>query len=239
MDALECSTRPPRRPSCSRVDWSPDGREILVLFSSTAVVGSGPRKEQLATVFRGRGECPDHRVLGESHAYDTVGGWIGFSPDGRSSSTPIHPGRRGVGEGRATSSPGTTVTRLVSWITPPTTWRRAGARTGRASCSSSDRTGTLDLWMLPVGREEDAGEARLVKPGIGRMVFPGIRRGRALLLRQLTRVAGHLRCDLDPRTGRVAVRPDATHQALRRPERLAVLLAGREVHHVRDRRAAR
>ena len=101
------------------LDWSPDGREILVLLRSTADAGSAPRKEQLATVSVADGTVQIVRSLDTTSPYDPVGGWTGLSPDGRFI---LPPGRPASAlRPTSSSSPGTDVKRRGSWTTRPTT----------------------------------------------------------------------------------------------------------------------
>jgi Tol biopolymer transport system component len=144
------------------VDWSPDGREILVNLLSE------PTKQgRLAAVALANGAI---RILKENDDGDPVDTVVGYSPDGRYIlySDPPHAGSL-ASDVFALSSDGQRETRLVDH--PSNDVAAGWSPDGGWVLFLSDRTGTLDLWSLPVEDGRPAGEPRLVKTGNDR-VFP-------------------------------------------------------------------
>jgi Tol biopolymer transport system component len=186
-------------------DWSPDGREILVLFMSTADVGSAPRKEQLAAVSVAEGNVRIIKSWDNPYPYDIVDGWAGLSPDGRSilHSRPSDHGPEN--DVFVLSWNGGEETKLVDH--PANDMAAGWSPDGKWVLFLSDRTGTLDLWMLPVKDGRPAGEARLVKSGVGRMAALGFDRGGRYYYGTSPASQDIFIATLDPRTGRVLSAP--------------------------------
>jgi Tol biopolymer transport system component len=187
------------------LDWSPDGREILVLFMSTADVGSAPRKEQLAAVSVAEGNVRIIKSWDNPYPYDIVDGWAGLSPDGRSilHSRPSDHGPEN--DVFVLSWNGGEETKLVDH--PANDMAAGWSPDGKWVLFLSDRTGTLDLWMLPVKDGRPAGEARLVKSGVGRMAALGFDRGGRYYYGTSPASQDIFIATLDPRTGRVLSAP--------------------------------
>jgi Tol biopolymer transport system component len=188
------------------LDWSPDGRDILVLLSSTDVIGSGPRKEELATVSVAEGEVQIIRSWDNPYPLDTVGGWTGFSPDGRFILYSHPSGERGSPRDvLVLSRDGSEQTRLVDH--PANDLAAGWSPDGKWVLFVSDRTGTLDLWMLPVRDGRPAGEPLPLKTGVGRMVSLGFDRGGRYYYGTSPASQDIFIAALDPRTGRVLSAP--------------------------------
>jgi Tol biopolymer transport system component len=78
---------------------------------------------------------------------------------------------------------------------------------GRWVLFLSDRTGTFDLWMLPVKEGGPAGEPRLVKSGVGRIQPLGFDRSGRFYYGPVSNVRDVYTAILDPETGRVRSTP--------------------------------
>jgi Tol biopolymer transport system component len=185
-------------------DWSPDGREILV-FLVSASARSVPRKDQLATVSVTDGDLRIIRSWDNPYPYDTPAGSAGFSPDGRSI---LHSRPSGKGPSNDVfllSRDGREETRLVDH--PANDIAAGWSPDGKWVLFVSDRTGTLDLWMLPVTEGRAAGEAQLVKSGIGRMDSLGFDSGGRFYYGTSPASQDIFVAELDPRTGRVLSAP--------------------------------
>jgi Tol biopolymer transport system component len=188
------------------LDWSPDGRDILVLLSSTEVVGSGPRKEELATVSVAEGDVQIIRSWENPYPYDTVGGWAGFSPDGRFILY-SHPsaGRGSSRDVFVLTRDGREQTRIVDH--PANDLAAGWSPDGGWVLFVSDRTGTLDLWALPVKDGRPTGEPQTLKAGVGRMVSLGFDRAGRYYYGTSPASRDIFVATLDPRTGRVLSPP--------------------------------
>jgi Tol biopolymer transport system component len=196
---------PDQESSVVTVDWSPDGREILVLLWSESTA-----RARLATVSVADGAV---RTLRETDGRDP---WdpVGFSPDGRYIlySAPSRPGGPG-GDVFVLTADGQGRRRLVDH--PANDMAAGWSPDGRWVLFVSDRTGTLDLWGLPVDDGRPAGDPRLVKAGIDRITpagFDGSGRFYYATGRQPVDV---FTAQIDPRSGRVLSPPT---RAIRRFE---------------------
>jgi Tol biopolymer transport system component len=180
------------------IDWSADGERILF------VIGSGPKKVlQLATVPAAGGDVRIIRALDRRYPWDTV---AGFSPDGRHILT-TEPSSRDSDSADvfALSSDGDRATRLVDH--PGNDIAAGWSPDGKWILFVSDRTGTVDLWMLPVDDGKPAGEPRLVKSGTG-YIFPlGFDRNGRYYYGTGSRGRDIYSITLDPGTGRVLSTP--------------------------------
>jgi Tol biopolymer transport system component len=184
------------------VDWSPDGQEILVAL----VPASGrpvPRKDQLATVSVTGGDLRIIRSWDNPYPYDTPGGRAGFSPDGRSILHSRPSGDSPSQDVFVLSRDGREDAKLVDH--PANDIAAGWSPDGKWVLFISDRTGTLDLWMLPVGNA--GGEARLVKPGIGRVDSLGFDSRGRFYYGTSPASQDIFVAELDLRTGRVSSAP--------------------------------
>jgi len=188
------------------LDWSPDGREILVLLSGTVAAGSGLRKEQLATVSVAEGDVQIIKSWENPYPYDTADGWTRFSPDGRFILHSHASGQRGPSRDVIVfSRENHKETRLVDH--PANDMAAGWSPDGKWIFFISDRTGTLDLWMLPVEDGRAAGEARLVKSGMGRIGLLGFDSAGRYYYGTWSHGRDIFTAVLDPRTGRVQSAP--------------------------------
>ncbi len=179
------------------LDWSPDGREILVGLSSTGAVQLGPTTTRLAAVAVADGGLRIIRSWDGLYPYDT-----GLSPDGRFILSSLPTGKRGSSRDvYALSRDGRDLTPLVDH--PANDLAAGWSPDGKWVLFVSDRTGTLDLWMLPVKDGKPAGEARLVKSGIGRMATLGFDASGRYYYGTSPASQDIFIATLDPRTGRV------------------------------------
>ena len=174
------------------VDWSPDGREILVILASES---SGTSR--LATVPVAGGAV---KILGEK---DDREPWdlVGYSPDGRYIlySAPSHPGSA-AGDVFVLSSDGGAETRLVDH--PANDTAAGWSPDGEWILFVSDRTGTLDLWALPVESGPQAGEPRLVRNGVGQILPAGFDQRGRFYYATGRRAVDVFEAGIDPATGR-------------------------------------
>jgi Tol biopolymer transport system component len=179
------------------LDWSADGRQILVGLSSTADVQLGPTTTHLAAVAVADGALRIIRSWDALYPYDT-----GLSPDGRFILSSLPAGKRGSPRDvHALSWDGSGQTPLV--VHPANDLAAGWSPDGKWVLFVSDRTGTLDLWMLPVKDGKPAGEARLVKSGIGRMAPLGFDTSGRFHYGTAPASQDIFVATLDPRTGRV------------------------------------
>ena len=140
-------------------DWSPDGKQILIFLekqdgtSQIVLVSATDGATKVLRAFKGRGGWPQiMRFSRDGHyiAYDRPQGESSaehdiflLSADG-SHEIPLvkHPADD----------------RLLGW--PPN---------GEGILFSSDRTGSLDMWFLPVSGGDVQGAPELIKPGVERI----------------------------------------------------------------------
>jgi Tol biopolymer transport system component len=183
------------------LDWSPDGREILVGLSSTTDPQVGPMTNRLAAVAVADGTLRIIRAWDGLLPYDT-----GLSPDGRFILSSLPAGKRGSPRDvYALSWDGKDRTTLVDH--PANDVAAGWSPDGRWVLFVSDRTGTPDLWMLPVQDGRPGGEAQLVKSGIGRMMGLGFDATGRYYYGTAPQSQDIFVIALDPATGRVASPP--------------------------------
>jgi Tol biopolymer transport system component len=189
------------------IDWSADGEQILF------VISSGPKKIlELATVPAAGGDVRVIKTMDRRYPRDT---WsAGFSPDGRHIVT-TQPSSRDSDSADVfvLSSDGRSETRLVDH--PGNDIVAGWSTDGDWVLFLSDRTGTLDLWMLPVDDGKPEGEPRLVKSGTGYIWPLGFDRNGRYYYGTGSRGRDIYSIALDPGTGRVVSTPS---KAIRRFE---------------------
>jgi Tol biopolymer transport system component len=180
------------------VDWSPDGREILF------VVGSDSKKLlQLAAISAADGTVRIIKGRDRRYPADTL---AGFSPDGRHILCSQPSGKDSVSaDVFVLSSDGQSETRLVDH--PANDLAAGWSPDGKWVLFVSDRTGTLDLWMIPVDDGKPSGEPRLVKSGTGRIWPLGFDSGGRYYYGTGSRGGDIYTITLDPMTGRVLSAP--------------------------------
>ncbi len=194
----------PGEESCTvLVDWSPDGREILFVVSSDS-----KKSLQLAAVSVAGGKVKLIKSLDSRYPWDAC---TGFSPDGRYilCSQPSSKGSASA-DVFAVSSDGQTETRLVDH--PSNDVAAGWSPDGKWVLFVSDRTGTLDLWMLPVKSGRPFGEPRLVKSGTGRIGSLGFDSAGRYYYGTGSRAQDIYTVTLDPTTGRVLSAPSRAIQ---------------------------
>jgi Tol biopolymer transport system component len=198
--------RPDDTTALQTLDWSPDGREILVLLSSLPTAAPGGRQERLATVSVAEGDLRIIKSWRNPDPYRFYGRGR-FSPDGRfilrsRPSDQSGPALDVTILSRATNEE----TRLVDH--PANDTPAGWSPDGQWVLFVSDRTGTLDLWMIPVKEGKAAGEARLVKSGIGRIASLGLDRRGRYFYGTWSEGLDVFTAALDPETGRVLSTPE-------------------------------
>jgi Tol biopolymer transport system component len=186
------------------VDWSPDGQEILV-FLLPASARSGPRRDQLATVSTVDGQVRIIRSWDNPYPYDSPGGWAGLSPDGRFILHSRPTGRDPSNDVFVLSRDGREETRLVDH--PANDVAAGWSPDGRWVLFVSDRSGTLDLWMLPVADGKATAPERLVKSGIGRVDPLGFDGGGRFYYYTSPPSQDIFVAELDPQGGRIRSAP--------------------------------
>ncbi|MGD8896196.1 MAG: tetratricopeptide repeat protein [Acidobacteriota bacterium] len=185
-------------------DWSPDGREILVIIHSDPL-----RLQQLAAISVADGAI---RVIKNTDFRYPSGEMAGFSPDGRYIVYSRPSGERGLSSDVfVLSADGRNETRLVAH--PANDIAAGWSPDGRWVVFVSDRTGTLDLWMIPVEDGKPAGEPRLVKTGTGRIFPLGFDARGRYYYGTHSRGSDIFTVALDPTTGQVVSTP---HRAIER-----------------------
>jgi Tol biopolymer transport system component len=188
--------------SCVTVlDWSPDGQEILFILGSDA----GELVQLCAISVRDR-ELRVIREMDRRYPWDNT---TRFSPDGRHI-VYARPGseRNLSADVFVLTSDGKGETRLVDH--PANDLAAGWSPDGKWILFLSDRTGTLDLWMIPVKEGGPAGEPRLVKSGVGRIESLGFDRSGRFYYGPWSRVRDIYTVALDPVGGNVRSAPSRT-----------------------------
>ncbi len=189
------------RTSVLVADWSPDGREILVILHSDP-----KRVQQLAAVSVTDGAIRIIKDTDFRYPSDRV---ARFSPDGRFILYSGPSAETGLSSDVfVLSRDGESDTRLVHH--PSNDMTVGWSPDGRWILFVSDRTGTLDLWMLPVEDGRAAGEARLVKSGTGRIFSLGFDSGGRYYYGTGSQVHDIFTVSLDPEAGRALSAPSRT-----------------------------
>jgi Tol biopolymer transport system component len=185
-------------------DWSPDGREVLFVLSSNA-----GEVVQLCAIAVRDGRLRVIRDLDRGFPWDPT---TRFSPDGR---YVVYTRPSGAGDLSAdvfvVSSDGQKEERLVDH--PAEDFAAGWSPDGRWVLFVSDRTGTLDLWIVPVTDGRASGEPRLVKSGVGRIDSLGLDSSGRFYYANLSRVRDVYTVTLDALTGRAASTPSRTIQS--------------------------
>jgi len=137
-------------------DWSPDGKHIL----ATLLKIDNTRQIVLVSVVDG-----SVRVLKNLNRQESLGS---FSPDGRYIAYDV-PQKEGSGK-RDIFLFSIDEKREIPLVEHPADDRLLGwAPNGKWILFSSDRTGTMDAWLIPVADGEAQGDPRLIKMDIGKI----------------------------------------------------------------------
>jgi Tol biopolymer transport system component len=180
-------------------DWSPDGKYIL------AEIDRAHRSWQIALISVADGSL---RVLKTLDWFTTR---LKFSSDGRyiAYDFPQQKGSGnrdifllaadGSGEIRAVEHPADD--QLVGW-TPD----------GNHILFASDRSGSMDLWMVRVVDGRAQGAPELVRPNIGQMIPLGFTRAGAFYYEVATGTSDVYTAEFDPATGKVVSEPQNATQ---------------------------
>ena len=168
------------------------------------ILHSDPRRvQQLAAVSVTDGAV---RIIKDTDFRYPSGQTARFSPDGRFIVYSGPSGESGLsGDVFVLSPDGESDMRLVGH--PSNDMTLGWSPDGRWVLFASDRTGTLDLWMLPVENGRAVGEARLVKSGTGRIFSLGFDSGGRYYYGTTSQVHDIFTVSLDPQAGRVLSAP--------------------------------
>lgn len=172
--------------------WSPDGRTVLTVVSRT----SGLNDVMLASTADGsvrvlktiRGAVPSAR----------------FSPDGRLVASD-YPANNQTQHDIFLLSMDGNETRVVE--DPAEDYAIGWTPDGRGLLFSSDRLGTLDLWLLPIADGRAAGSPVLVKKDLGRVTPIGVTPSGAFYYAVSAGASQVYLSALDPATGRLTTPP--------------------------------
>ncbi len=174
------------------------GRSVLRLSAPTS-----KKPLQLAAIPAAGGKVRIIKGMDGRYPPDTL---AGFSPDGRQILCTQPSGKdSGSADVFALSSDGLSETRLVDH--PANDVAAGWSPDGKWVLFVSDRTGTLDLWMIPVDDGKPSGEPRLVKSGTGRIWPLGFDSGGRYYYGTGSRGGDIYTLTLDPLTGRVLSAP--------------------------------
>jgi Tol biopolymer transport system component len=188
----------PENTAVLTADWSPDGREILVVLHSDP-----KRLQQLAAVSVADGAV---RIIKDTDFRYPEDEMAAFSPDGHYILYSRPSRARGLSSDVfVLSSDGKNETRLVDH--PANDMAAGWSPDGKWILFTSDRTGALDLWMLPVKDGQPAGEPRLVKSGTGRIASLAFDRAGRYYYGTGAPVQDIFTVPLRPSTGRVLSAP--------------------------------
>jgi Tol biopolymer transport system component len=199
------------RTSVLTMDWTPDGQEILVILASDQ-----GRQVNLATVAAADGQVRmiKKRVRDRPYPFDTM---AGYSPDGRFilySAAQDKSAR--AGDIFLLSADGKTEARLVEH--PANDMAAGWSPDGNWVLFTSDRKGSVDLWMVPVSGGKPAGEPRLVKSGMEQRHVPiGFDKNGSFYYGTLPQLMDVYTAEVDIQTGRLLSPPA---RAIRRFEGL-------------------
>jgi Tol biopolymer transport system component len=179
------------------LDWSPDGGEILVGIQGVE------HRRRLAAVALAEGTV---RTIGYTNGLYPSDRMAEYSPDGRHILYSDIPS----GDGRSddvfvVSVDGRDATAIVDH--PANDMALGWSPDGRWVLFLSDRTGSLDLWTVPVRDGKAAGPPRLLKSGAGRIVSLGFDDHGRYYYGTWSRARDVYTATLDPLTGRALSAP--------------------------------
>ncbi len=174
--------------------WSPDGENILAVFTGEE------RKTEIVLVSATDGAVRvvktfDAGVLGE----------LSFAPDGESIAYDWRSDRGVPGDIFAIELDGGRETTLVRH--PADDVLLGWAPDGGHVLFTSDRTGTVGAWLLPVAGGEANGEPRLIKPDMWRVMPLGFTRDGSFFYTVTTSAWDVYTAKLDPETGALVDAP--------------------------------
>jgi len=180
-------------------DWSPDGRDIL------AIIVHANRTRQLVYVSAADGSIRGLRTLDWNMALPFR---AEFSPDGRfiayERATLVN-GARGDEDVFVIAADGSRETVVA---TGPSNERFLGwFPDGQSILVSSDRTGSVGAWAVPLRDGQRQGDLRLVKPDLGRIWPKGFDRNGHFLYHLSVGLPDIYTATVDPRTWQVVKQP--------------------------------
>jgi Tol biopolymer transport system component len=176
-------------------DWSPDGKNILVLLTRKDHVN------QIALVSAANGSA---KVLKNLDSRAPL--MMAFSPDGRYIAYDFPP--QEASENRdiyLLASDGSRETPLIEH--PANDFLLGWAPGDAGVLFASDRTGAFDAWMVRLEDGRPEGRARLVKQGVGRIIPMGFTRDGSYYYGVESGSDDIYLATLDPRTGAVLEPP--------------------------------
>jgi Tol biopolymer transport system component len=182
-------------------DWSPDGENILAYLTGEE------RGNEIVLVSAKDGAV---RVV---KTFDSgVLGRLSFAPDGRYIAYDWRPDRGVPGDIFAIEVDGGREITLVQH--PADDVLLGWAPDGGHVLFSSDRTGTMGAWLLPVAGGEANGEPRLIKPDMWRVMPLGFTRDGSFFYTVTTSAWDVYIAKLDPETGALVDAPTRATQRL-------------------------
>ena len=154
-------------------DWSPDGRYVLAAFWLEATPTRG-RESRLGLVSVEDNSVKELRCHFETMTASEIIGRFAFSPDGRfiACDAPRSNEEPGKNDIFLISLEDGTEKRLVEH--PAGDAVVAWSPDGKGLLFKSDRTGSLDLWLLPMSDGKPQDGPRLVKSGFGNVGLLGM-----------------------------------------------------------------
>jgi Tol biopolymer transport system component len=182
-------------------DWSPDGKCIL----ATSLKKDNARQIVLVSVADGSA-----RVLKNLSRQES---WAGFSPDGRYVAYDIP--QQGGSRQRDIFLLSIDGKRDIPLVEHPANDRVLGwAPSGKWILFSSDRTGTLDAWLIPVADGEAQGDPQLIKTDIGEISAKGFTRKGSFYYGKGTWMFHINVAALDLKTGKILILPKKVTQRI-------------------------
>jgi Tol biopolymer transport system component len=179
-------------------DWSPDGRHILIFLEKKdgtrqiVLISAADGAARVIKTFDQRGRFP------QTMRFSRDGRYVAYDLP-QEVDAPEHDvfmiSAEGGGEIRLVQHPAHDV--LLGW--PPD---------GKGVVFASDRTGSLDMWYLPVSADRAQGPPELIKSGIEDIVPMGFTQGGSFYYAQAHRMLDVYVARMDPQSGKIPAPPE-------------------------------
>jgi Tol biopolymer transport system component len=175
-------------------DWSPDGKQILIYREQT----NGPGQIMLVSAADGA-----TRVL-------KTGGWpqgtMRFSRDGQYIAYGW-PQEENAAENDIFLMPADGGQEIALIRHPADDWPLGWLPDGKGILFASDRTGSLDMWFLPVSKGKAQGPPELVKSGVEQTIPMGFTQNGSFYYAQGYTMLDVYVATMDPQSGRILAPP--------------------------------